>query len=236
MQVRAGGKGGLSHHDNRDTSDETIRKMMAEQRRAQNLRSLPDIMPETSDDDRAAITARHMRRQAWNNALDTPPASHYDAETEGAGRPRTGFWGRFVPGGRKRGVRRPARRARPPRGAWVAVSLASVLIFQPTLIPGLLMMAFWVLFVASLLFGPGRVVDFLLGLWGVLLRHNPVLAGKLRQIGDTAARWARAGLSRLPGKLGNRWSSTDRAGDRMNSGAEVKEGFDRRRQSGVFRG
>ncbi len=237
-QPRDGGR--LSHHGILADSDELIRKMMAEQRREHNLRSLPDIMPDLSNEASGAecdaAKARQERRQAWGKALNETPANHFDEEEEEADQPRRGIRGRLFPRKRKFEAREPAPQAPPKRGLWVALSFATIVFFQPMLIPGLLMATFWILFVASLMFGPGRVVDFLQGLWGLLMRHNPVLATKIRDISDTIVLWGLAVLNRLPGKLGNRLSQSDDVAEQMDPDEDLDDAFDRRLQAEVFRG
>ena len=214
-------------------ADDMIRKVMAEQRRDKNLRSLPPLMPDEPEDasqkDQAARRGRRERRQAWGKVLNNTPTTHYDAHNNEACPPRRGAMARFF----LREDRSPdaagAEEPRSERRYAVALLIASVLVFWPEMIPGLLTMMFWTLFVASLLFGPDRVVDFLQALWRLFLRCHPGLAAKLRGLKEMARQTVAA---LRPGKLRRRWLS----GDTASRKPEHDESFSEQLETGAARG
>ena len=230
---QAAGQGGLPRIKRPGGTDDLIRKMMTEQRRKTNLRNLPAIMPDMPESisprEREARRARMERRQAWGKALDERPSAYYDAQDEEAPQARRGFWAGFF---LREAPQRDAPDAQEPRTERryaLSLILVSVLIFQPAMIPGLLTLIFWTLFAASLLFGPGRVVDFLQGLWRLFLRRHPVLAARLCNIRESVLR---AVATRLPGALRARWM----AGDAGICAAHRDDSFDDRLETGGLRG
>jgi hypothetical protein len=214
-------------------ADDMIRKVMVEQRREKNLRSLPAIMPDEPEDpspkDQDARRARLERRKAWGKVLNETPTTHYDTHHEEADNPRRGAMARFFLREERSADGAEAEEPRTERRYAMSLVVLSILVFQPQMIPGLLTMMFWTLFVASLLFGPGRVVDFLHGLWRLFLRRHPGLAAKLRRLEEMARRTV---ASRLPGKFLRRWLS----GGAASRKADQDDSYSRQLEPGVFRG
>ncbi|MRU14680.1 hypothetical protein FDP25_04460 [Roseovarius sp. A21] len=231
------GRDGSPQETRAGTADDMIRKMMAEQRREKNLRSLPAIMPDEpkgiSPEDQDARRARLERRQAWGRALNATPSTHYDTHHEEAEHPRRGGVARFFLREDRSGDGAEAEEPRTERRYALSLVIVSILVFQPQMIPGLLTMMFWTLFVASLLFGPGRVVDFLQGLWRLFLRRHPVLAAKLRGIRDITRGTV---MKRLPGKIRARWLAGGTTSRDMGRNDDRDDSFNGQLEAGVFRG
>ena len=214
-------------------ADDMIRKMMVEQRRESNLRSLPAIIPDepegASPKDQYARRSRLERRKAWGRVLDETPSTHFDTHHEQAVQPRRSGVARFFLRENRSGDRAEAEEPIAERRYAISLVVVSILVFWPEMIPGLLTMISWTLFVASLLFGPGRVVDFLQGLWRLFLRHHPGLAAKLRGLKDTAGCIL---AHHLPRKLRDRWLS----GDTPPRAADRDDSFDGKLETEAYRG
>jgi hypothetical protein len=235
VELRADGQSGLSQQDILANADDLIRKMMTEQRREYNPRSLPDIMPEMPDnitgEERAALTARHAPRRAWGKALDEVPEGYFDLDAGDDSQPRAGLFARLLR--RKPGAPNPARKLPIKRWHVVLAVLAGLTVLEPMLIPRALMSMAWLLLGACLLFCPGRVVDFIAWAWIWVMRRNPALANALRESGDAIVLAAIAVLDRLPGNLADRWTARDEDDDLFE---EDEDPFGARIQAGVFRG
>lgn len=214
-------------------TDDMIRRVMVEQRREKNLRSLPAIMPDepegASSKAQDARHARLKRRQAWDKVLNETPTAHYDTHHEEAQYPRRGGVARFFLREDRSADGAEPQEPRTERRYAMSLVVLSILLFQPQMIPGLLTIIFWTLFVASLLFGPGRVVEFLQGLWHLFLRQHPVVATKLRAIRDLTRRRF---MNRLPGKLRDRWRTEHETGQPDDRDDSVNQQL----ETGVFRG
>lgn len=227
----------LAQQEIKAESEEMIRQMLAEQRREYNRHQLPEILPDTSDETHhgapAATSERAKRRQAWGEALDATPDSHFDLDTGDLRQPRAriGLFARLF--GAKARSRTEVRTSRVKPRYVVLAAMALLVVFEPRVIPSLLMGVFWGIICFSLIFGPGRVFEFLSGAWKFFLRRNPALATALRRTRHAAGLGALALLKRLPGDLEQRWCPR-----RHEEGGEEDEAdpFETRLQAEVFRG
>lgn len=227
---RHSGQNALVQHDINAESEDLIRKMLAEQRREYNRRQLPEITPDTPDDthhaDPTATSARAKRRKAWGKALNEIPENHFDVDTDEVRQPRSGWLARLL--GSKFIGRKPARPSRVKSWHVILAASALLMVFKPSVIPGLLMGVFWAVVLFSLVFGPGRVFEFLNGAWDLFMRRNPALATALRDTRDAVVVGAVALLKRVPGNLDERWFAP--------KAEEKDDPFATRPQPKVFRG
>ncbi len=225
----------LVQHDINAESEDMIRHMLAEQRRQYNRHQLPEILPDTSDETHhgapAAASARAKRRKAWGEALDAIPDSHFEVDTDDLRQPRPRLLARLF-GAKVKGRRTGVRMSRVKSWHVVLSAMVLLVVFKPMVIQSLLMGVFWGIICFSLIFGPGRVFEFLNGAWAFFLRRNPALATALRQTSDAVGLGAMAVLKRLPGNLDQRWAvPVDR-----KVAAEDDDPYETRLPAEVFRG
>lgn len=249
--VRDSGPIALTQQDMQATSEDIVRKMMAEQWREENRRSLPEILPDHSDDTKedggAACSDRAKRRKAWGKALKEMPEDGLDVENADTRQPRRGLMARFMR--HQTRPQKPATKFFIKRWHVILGGLCVTMILNPMLIASLLAGAFWLMVAASLMFGPGRVVDFIHGSWLWFARHNPVFAAALRNaverldnpvfaaalryVGGILVCVRDAALDRLPDQIASRWTK----GSEEDEVVEDQEcPFERRLKAEVFRG
>lgn len=223
----------VTQQDMYPVSKDMIRKLMAEQWRETNRRSLPEILPNDSDsDDRAASSDRTTRRKAWGKAVKQMPDKGFDVVPEEARQSRPGFLARLVR--RQSGLEKPARESVIKRWHVCLGGLGIAMVLNPTLIPSLLMGVFWAMIAGSLIFGPGRVADFIHGAWLWVLRRNPGFATMLRTAGDRIVFARNAVLNRLSGHKAGRRATYDQGEGEVD--ADRGDPFNTRHRTEVFRG
>ena len=237
VMPRSSDRNAVVQHDINAESEDLIRNMLAKQRREYNRRQLPEIMPDVSDDthhaDPSASSARAKRRKAWGEALNKVPDSHFDVDTEAARQPRPGLFARLL-GAKAKGQKR-TRRSRVKSWHVIFAAMGLLMVFKPMVIPSLLMGAFWAIVFFSLIFGPGRVFEFLNDAWEFFLRRNPAMATALRDTSDAIVLGLIAVLERLPGNLDQRWfAPADEDEDAVDE--DEDDPFETRLPAEVFRG
>ena len=232
---RPTGPNALVQHEINAESEDLIRNMLVDQRREYNRRQLPEITPDSTDDthhaDPAAASARAKRRKAWGEALNETPESHFDVDTDDLRPPRPGLFARLF--GAKSRDQKPARTSRVKSWHVILAAMGLLMVFKPLVIPSLLMGAFWGIVLFSLIFGPGRVFEFLNDAWEFFLRRNPALATALRDTSDAVVLGVIAILKKLPGNLDQRWFAP---ADQEEVDEEDDGPFETRLQAEVFRG
>lgn len=233
IAVRDSGPVAVTQQDLHPVSEDMIRKIMAEQWREANRRSLPEILPDDSDkDDRADFSDRTNRRKAWGKAVKEMPDNGFDGVPEEACQPRRGFLARLAR--RQSEPETTARESVLKRWHVFLGGLGIAMFVKPTLIPSLLTVAFWAMIAGSLMFGPGRVADFIHGAWLWVLRRNLEFAKALRRTGDRIILVRDAVLNRRSVHKADLW-----AGDGQGEGdvdADQCDPFITRHRTEVFRG
>lgn len=233
IAVRDSGQVAVTQQDMHPVSEDMIRKIMAEQWREANRRSLPEILPNDSDkDDLADFSDRSKRWKVWGKVVKETPDKGFDGVPEEVSQPRPGLLARRVR--RQSGPEKPGRGSFLKRWHVLLGGLGIAMVLNPTLIPSLLMGVFWAMIAGSLMFGPGRVADFIHGAWLWVLRRNPGFAATLRKTGDRIVLARNAVLTRLSGHKAGHWA-TEGQGE-GEADADHGDPFDTRHQTEVFRG
>lgn len=142
---------------------------MNDQKRAENLKSLPDLAPVGQDTPAPAASRSVKTRVQTRHAK--PGADN---------------------------LKDRILSYRPTRKHILIGAFVIVMVMRPWLIPGLLFVTFWVGLIAWLTLGPDRIMEWIGNAWDKLSTRNPDLAERLRQRGDAFALRFDAMLDKLP--------------------------------------
>ena len=180
-----------------ETADRLIQRMMLDQKREMNRKSLPEIAPSEPESAPApeAGTVRHSRKvskQVAEGIFD-----HDDSEPDAA------------PPSRLPGILTRVKTYRPSRRTLVLCGLAAIVIWRPLLIPSLVLIFVLVTAIAYLTLGHDRFFEILSARWMRFAERRPAMAEGFRRRADgMALRWD-AILDRLPEKWAGRLALPD---------------------------
>ncbi|SLN41724.1 hypothetical protein PEL8287_02099 [Roseovarius litorisediminis] len=180
------------------TADRLIRRIMVEQKREVSHKSLPDLIPDISDDvlEPAPKKVRHPRRTNPHIAkvqkkLVIPVLSRLSPS-------RGLIW-----------LSDKVVNYTPTRKHSIIAVLALIMVLRPWFLPVFLFVSFWVILISYFSLGPDRVAELLVGLWQRIDRRNPKLAESIRQRAEAGAERIDAFMDRLPAKWTEGYQSPD---------------------------